>query len=208
MKMNKLFLFLLLSLFVSLSSWAQTPTITSFSPSSGSVGTLVTISGTNLSSPTAFSMGGVSAIVISNDGTTLLGMVMPGATTGTISVTVAGGTASSSDSFSVTPTLFPGKQQGDKLVGTGNIEAARQGSSVAVSADGNTAIVGGYSDNSNQGAAWVYTRTGSGWSQQGNKLVGTGNIGAAGQGYSVAISADGNTAIVGGQSDNSNLIWG
>ncbi len=46
-------------------------------------------------------------------------------------------------------------QQGGKLVGTGNTGAAQQGYSVSVSADGNTAIVGGYTDNSNQGAAWV-----------------------------------------------------
>jgi hypothetical protein len=87
-------------------------------------------------------------------------------------------------------------------VGTGNTGAANQGLSVAVTADGNIAIAGGYRDNSFKGAAWVYTRTGSSWSQQGSKLVGTGNTGAAMQGYSVAISADGNTAIVGGRQDN------
>ena len=57
------------------------PTITSFSPGSGPVGTLVTITGTNLSSPTAFSMGGATAIVVSNTGTQLVGLVMPGAVT-------------------------------------------------------------------------------------------------------------------------------
>jgi hypothetical protein len=35
---------------------------------------------------------------------------------------------------------------------------ALQGYSVAVSADGNTAVVGGYFDNSGAGAAWVFTR--------------------------------------------------
>ena len=51
--------------------------------------------------------------------------------------------------------------------------------------DGNTAIVGGPSDNSNIGAAWVYTRSGGVWSQQGPKLVGTGAVGYAEQGSSV-----------------------
>ena len=88
-------------------------------------------------------------------------------------------------------------QQGNKLVGTGAVGSARQGFSVALSADGNTAIVGGYGD-SPDGAAWVYTRNGSVWSQQGSKLVGTGAVGGAMQGYSVALSDDGNTAIVGG----------
>jgi hypothetical protein len=36
------------------------------------------------------------------------------------------------------------------------------------------------------------------FTQQGPSLVGTGAVGAAGQGNSVALSADGNTAIVGG----------
>jgi hypothetical protein len=34
-----------------------------------------------------------------------------------------------------------------------------QGSSVALSADGNTAIVGGFYDNTGAGAAWVFTRS-------------------------------------------------
>ena len=93
-------------------------------------------------------------------------------------------------------------QQGSKLVGTGAVGAAQQGISVALSADGNTAIVGGHSDNSSAGAAWVFTRSGGVWTQQGNKLVGTGAVGAAQQGISVALSADGNTAIVGGIDDN------
>ncbi len=185
------------------------PSITSFTPSSGPVGTLVTITGASLSSPTAFTIGGVTAITISNDGTTLVGMVMPGAFTGTAVITTALGTATSAGNFTVTATPYPDVQQGSKLLGTGNTGAANQGTSVAVSADGNTAIVGGNNDNSGQGAAWIYTRTGSTWTQQGSKLVGTGNTGAAGQGISVSISADGNTAIVGGSNDNSNqgAVW-
>ena len=49
----------------------------------------------------------------------------------------------------------------------------------------------------NAGAAWVFTRSGGVWTQQGSKLVGTAR-GNAQQGISVALSADGNTAIVGG----------
>jgi hypothetical protein len=93
-------------------------------------------------------------------------------------------------------------QQGNKLVGTGANGAAQQGASVSLSADGNTAIVGGPADSNGQGAAWIYTRSGGVWTQQGNKLVGTGASGAAQQGASVSLSADGNTAIVGGLDDN------
>ena len=179
------------------------PTISSFTPATGSVGTLVSITGSDLSDPTAFTIGGVTAIVVSNTGNTLVGMVMPGAVTGNVSVTTAGGNAISTGNFIVTPTPYPSIQQGNKLVGTGNIGTAQQGYSVFLSADGNTAIVGGQNDNSGQGAAWIYIRLGSTWSQQGNKLVGTGNTGAALQGNSVSLSADGNTAIVGGVDDNS-----
>jgi hypothetical protein len=95
-------------------------------------------------------------------------------------------------------------QQGSKLVGTGAAGDASQSFSVTISADGNTVILGGISDNSGAGAAWVFTRSGGVWTQQGSKLVGTGAVGNANQGYSVALSADGNTAIIGGYGDNSN----
>jgi hypothetical protein len=91
-----------------------------------------------------------------------------------------------------------------QLVGTGGVGGGNQGWSVALAADGNTAIVGGYGDDSNIGAAWIYSRSGTAWSQQGPKLVGTGAVGQSLQGYSVALSADGGTAIVGGYGDSSN----
>jgi hypothetical protein len=47
---------------------------------------------------------------------------------------------------------------GNKLVGTGAVGPAEQGYSVALSADGNTAIWGGVSDNSVVGAAWVFVQ--------------------------------------------------
>ena len=96
-------------------------------------------------------------------------------------------------------------QQGPKLVGTGYVKdslggGANEGFAVALSADGNTAIVGGPNDQTSGGAVWIFTRSGAGWTQQGSKLVGTGGFGV-----SVALSADGNTAIVGGPNDGSDL---
>ncbi len=96
-------------------------------------------------------------------------------------------------------------QQGTKLVGSGEAGAAWQASAVAVSADGNTAIVGGYLDGAGAGAAWIFARSAGVWTQQGAKLIGGGASGSAQQGWSVAISGDGNTAIVGGPADNSGL---
>jgi uncharacterized repeat protein (TIGR01451 family) len=83
-----------------------------------------------------------------------------------------------------------------KLIGSGATGQAFQGESVALSADGNTALVGGPHDNSNVGAAWVFTRSGGVWTQQGTKLTGSGTPHS--QGSSVSLSSDGNTAMVGG----------
>ena len=175
------------------------PTINSFSPASGPVGTLVTINGANLTNQTSISIGGVPVIQISNSGTQIVTMVMPGAMTGTVTV----GTASASSNFTLTSVLPPNTQQGNKLVGSNIVGlGAEQGYSIAISADGNTAVVGGFADNNSLGAAWVFSRSNGIWSQQGNKLVGTGAIGNDDQGYSVSISADGNTVLVGGVSDN------
>jgi uncharacterized protein (TIGR03437 family) len=100
-------------------------------------------------------------------------------------------------------------QQGPKMVGSGAVGGADQGSSVAISADGNTVLIGGASDNNGMGAAWVFVRTNGAWLQQGDKLVGAGAVGAANQGRSVALSADGNTAAIGAPLDNSGLgaVW-
>jgi hypothetical protein len=96
-------------------------------------------------------------------------------------------------------------QQGPKLVGNDVAGAAEEGTSVALSADGNTALVGSPFDDNGAGAARVFTRTGGVWSQQGAKLVGTGASGAANQGRSVALSADGNLALVGGSADSGGI---
>ena len=96
-------------------------------------------------------------------------------------------------------------QQGNKLVGSGSIGPSYQGSSVSLSSDGNTLALGGYGDNSNLGAVWIFTRSGTTWTQQGNKLVGSGYVGSSYQGSSVALSSDGNTLAVGGYYDASTL---
>ncbi len=183
---------------------AGTPSITSFFPASGSAGTLVTITGSNLDSVTTLNIGGVAAIKISNTDTTVVGMVIPGAITGIVSATSNNGIAVAANNFIVTPTEFPSIQQGNKLIPTGNVGTPSFGRSIAISADGNTAIVGENWDNSYVGAAWVYVRNGTQWTQQGNKLVGSDGSGFYLE-YSVAISADGNTAIIGSPNDSIDL---
>ena len=91
---------------ISTISYSQAPTITSFSPASGAVGTLVTIRGTNLNSTTALTIGGVAAILVSGSSDSIVGMVMPGATTSAVSMTTSGGSASGNTNFTITPTGY------------------------------------------------------------------------------------------------------
>ena len=96
------------------------------------------------------------------------------------------------------------------------------GISVALSADGNALAVGAYTESSNAtgingnqadnsasqaGAAYVFTRSGSIWSQQ--DYVKASNTGAFDHfGISVALSADGSALAVGAHDEDSNGIGG
>jgi hypothetical protein len=100
-------------------------------------------------------------------------------------------------------------QHGSKLVGSGETGNGWFGKTVALSADGKLALIGGHVDNAEIGAAWVFTRTGTAWIQQGPKLTGSGEIGAGAFGFKLALSADGNTALIGGTDDNQSVgaVW-
>jgi hypothetical protein len=86
--------------------------------------------------------------------------------------------------------------RGPKLVASGAIGVASQGAAVSLSGDGRIALVGAPSDNGGIGAAWVWTRTSDDAWIQGPKLVGAGAVGQSQQGFAVALSADGKTALV------------
>jgi hypothetical protein len=70
------------------------------------------------------------------------------------------------------------------------------GGSVALSGDGNTALIGAVGRASNRGTAYIYIRSGTSWYYQTELIPWNG---AAGDdfGHSVALSADGNTALIG-----------
>jgi len=79
------------------------------------------------------------------------------------------------------------------------------GSSVAISSDGNTIVVGAYRDGDNgtdSGSAYIYRWDGNSWVE--TKLI--SNDGEAGDyfGSSVAISLDGNTIVIGAYGDDDN----
>ena len=99
-------------------------------------------------------------------------------------------------------------QQGSKLVGTGGVGTPKQGTSVALSADGNYLVVGGSNDNGGIGAVWVWTRSGSTWTQQ-TKIVPTGYTGTPAFGSAVAILPDCDLLAVGAPNNNSGQggVW-
>ncbi|HYR12604.1 MAG TPA: N,N-dimethylformamidase beta subunit family domain-containing protein, partial [Mycobacterium sp.] len=83
------------------------PTISSFTPTGGPVGTSVTISGTNFTGATAVLFNGASAGFTVGSATTITATVPTGASSGPISVTTSAGTASSASSFTVGPSVSP-----------------------------------------------------------------------------------------------------
>ena len=106
--------------------------------------------------------------------------------------------------------IDPFVQEGPKFVGEANGDAF--GTAVAVSADGNTALVGAPQDGGSSGAVFVFARHDGTWSQTA-RLVGnctancahegTGEVGTGLFGGSVALSDDGTVALIGAGNDAS-----
>ncbi len=78
-------------------------------------------------------------------------------------------------------------------------------SSIAISNDGSTLAIGIPNDNGGTGAVWVFTHVNGLWKLSTSKLVGTGTIGPAYQGYAVSLSSNGDTLAVGGPLDNASI---
>jgi hypothetical protein len=90
--------------------------------------------------------------------------------------------------------------QQQKLLASDLASSDYFGQSVALSSDGNTALIGAYFESTSpytrNGAAYVFTRSGSTWTQQ-QKLLASDGASSDNFGYSVALSGDGNTALIG-----------
>jgi hypothetical protein len=92
-------------------------------------------------------------------------------------------------------------QQGGPLQSNNATGSSTQGTSVALSDDGSVLAVGGPGNDASTGAAWVWTRTGTSWSEN-CFLVGTQADNKAQQGTSVSLSGDGSVLAVGGSANN------
>ena len=81
------------------------------------------------------------------------------------------------------------------------------GNSVSISSDGNKVLVGANNEDTganNAGAAYIFTRSGNSWSQQGKMQA--SNKGQDDQfGFKVSLSGDGNTSIMGAYSEDTGV---
>ena len=99
---------------------AHAPTITSFTPTSASTGATVVIAGTNFTGTTV-KFGGTNAASFTVDSTTQISAVVGSGSTGNVTVTTDGGTATSSSTFthnSSPPTLATGNPSSYKVTVT------------------------------------------------------------------------------------------
>ena len=131
-----------------------------------------------------------SAIALSSDGNTLLA----GAGTHDIGSDIQQGTAYV---FTRSGTTWTQQQ---KLYAPDGAAYDKFGSAVAISSDGNTAVIGAPDDDTgsieDHGAVYVFTRSGTSWSIQ-EKLTASSPQNYEHFGGAVAISNDGNTIVVG-----------
>ena len=83
------------------------PGVSSFSPTSGIIGSSVVITGTNFTGATSVKFNGVSAVSFTvNTATQITATIPAGATSGLISVTTSCGTGNSVTNYTVTPSTF------------------------------------------------------------------------------------------------------
>ncbi len=95
--------------------------------------------------------------------------------------------------------------QTKKLTASDGATGDHFGQSVAVSSDGSKIVIGAYTDDDNgdkSGSAYIYNWTGSTWNQ--TKITPSDGAARDNFGWSVAVSSDGSTVIVGAQCDSNN----
>jgi outer membrane protein assembly factor BamB len=136
------------------------------------------------------------AVALSADGTTAL-IGAPGDSFG------AGG------AWAFTRSGASWTAQGHELIPAADPEGANFGTSLAISSDGSTALIGGPSDGPlAEGSAWVFGRGSPSWSQM-QKLTDPQPSREVGFGQSVALSPDATTALVGAPVQKGTLgaVW-
>jgi len=91
------------------------------------------------------------------------------------------------------------------LTAAGGAESDHFSASIALAADGNTALIGSPDDdivatgNQDQGSAYVFTRSGTTWSQQASLVAADGGVEDY---FGQSVALDNNTALIGAPGDN------
>jgi CSLREA domain-containing protein len=120
----------------SLTNFNVMPTVSGFSPTSGPIGTVVTITGSNLTGATSVKFNGASAVPTLLSPTSIRATVPTGASSGPISVTTAGGTGVSTDPFMVLPKITSFTPTSGKIGVLVSIAGTGLGGATAVSFNG------------------------------------------------------------------------
>jgi hypothetical protein len=164
-------------------------------------GSPVSITGGTITTNAAINTNGGTVTFSATNGITLYDSVTTGG--GNVSFN-ADSDANGTGTLTLSASVLTSWAQQAQLNGIGGAADDHFGTAVSLSSDGSTAIVGAYLDdvgaNVDQGSAYVFTRSGTVWTQQA-QLNAVG--GAAGDffGYAVSLSSDGNTALVGAYRD-------
>jgi hypothetical protein len=173
------------------------PTVARLGPRSGATtgGSSVRITGTNLAGASAVRFGSSDAKSFNvRSNRTITAVSPPGTGAVDVTVTTGAGTSATGAADEYLYTLGPKITPADES-GRGSF-----GYSVALSANASTALIGAPTDNRG-GAARVFTRSGRVWTQQGGELTPSEESSGGLLGWSVALSADGSTALIGGPNE-------
>ena len=102
-------------------------------------------------------------------------------------------------------------QQGGKLAPSDPIVGPADifGSSVALSDDGDTALIADPFANGRRGAIWSFVRVAGTWAQHGSRTEAGGEVGAGDFGTALDLASDGNSAFVGAPAHDSGVgaVW-
>lgn len=218
------------------------PDITSYQPTSGWPGELISIQGNNFNEVTSASIGGEVALIVNKGPSSLTIMVPNSATTGPLNLNYLGGSVSTADPITILsydPFAEPsrlivdvtapaqkiamsadGSTMATSIPNSGTVKLFSRvgnivtlettltrpslfGQSIALSASGQTLAVGAIGANSKRGLVYVFEKVGGVWTEQWSYVPAAvpaspfaGNFGSA-----VALSADGNTMVVGAPYD-------
>ncbi len=100
------------------------------------------------------------------------------------------------------PTSEEGACEGEEVAAEEEPVSCAFGYSVALDEKGDTALIGAPAHGTKPGVAWVLNRTGSKWIEEKEPLTGPTENGQADFGFSVALSSDGNHALVGAPAEH------